>query len=196
MRRPTAISSCSAASTPSRINQSLYKKPFYNAATDFSPIGLVTDQAMVLIARSDFPANDMKEFAAYAKANHAKMQFASGGVGSGVAPDLRADQCRDRRRSHPCHLSRLGAGDAGFIRRPDRLLLRARRRRGRSAGKQAGQGDRDPDPRPLAAVSGARQRQRAGHQGLPRQFLERAVPAQGRARGRSFTSSPKRRTRR
>jgi tripartite-type tricarboxylate transporter receptor subunit TctC len=64
------------------INQSLYKKPFYNAATDFSPIGLVTDQAMVLIARSDFPANDMKAFAAYAKANQAKMQFASGGVGS------------------------------------------------------------------------------------------------------------------
>jgi tripartite-type tricarboxylate transporter receptor subunit TctC len=64
------------------INQSLYKKPFYNAATDFSPIGLVTDQAMVLIARSDFPANDLKEFAAYAKDNHAKMQFASGGVGS------------------------------------------------------------------------------------------------------------------
>jgi tripartite-type tricarboxylate transporter receptor subunit TctC len=64
------------------INQSLYKKPFYNAATDFSPIGLVTDQAMVLIARSDFPANDLKEFSAYAKANHAKMQFASGGVGS------------------------------------------------------------------------------------------------------------------
>jgi tripartite-type tricarboxylate transporter receptor subunit TctC len=64
------------------INQTLYKKPLYNAATDFSPIGLVTDQAMVLIARKDFPANDMKEFAAYAKEHHAKMQFASGGVGS------------------------------------------------------------------------------------------------------------------
>ena len=64
------------------INQSLYKKPFYNAATDFSPIGLVTDQAMVLIARKDFPASDMKEFIAYTKANHDKMQFASGGVGS------------------------------------------------------------------------------------------------------------------
>jgi tripartite-type tricarboxylate transporter receptor subunit TctC len=65
------------------INQSLYKKPLYNAATDFSPIGLVTDQAMVLIARKDLPASDMKEFIAYAKANHAKMQFAFGGVGSG-----------------------------------------------------------------------------------------------------------------
>jgi tripartite-type tricarboxylate transporter receptor subunit TctC len=65
------------------INQTLYKKPLYNAATDFAPIGLVTDQAMVLIARKDLPANDMKEFIAYAKENHDKMQFASGGVGSG-----------------------------------------------------------------------------------------------------------------
>ena len=65
------------------INQTLYKKPLYNAAADFAPIGLVTDQAMVLIARKDFPANDMKEFIAYAKANHEKMTFASGGAGSG-----------------------------------------------------------------------------------------------------------------
>ena len=65
------------------INQSLYKKPLYNAATDFSAISLVTDQPMVLIARKDFPANDMEEFIAYTKANHDKMQFASGGVGSG-----------------------------------------------------------------------------------------------------------------
>src|SRR4051812_37051069 len=33
------------------INQTLYKKPLYNAATDFSAISLVTDQPMVLIAR-------------------------------------------------------------------------------------------------------------------------------------------------
>jgi len=65
------------------INQTLYKKPLYNAATDFEPVGLVTDQAMVLITRKDFPAGDMKEFAAYAKVNQATMQFASGGVGSG-----------------------------------------------------------------------------------------------------------------
>jgi tripartite-type tricarboxylate transporter receptor subunit TctC len=64
------------------INQTLYKKPLYNAATDFSPIGLVTDQAIVLIARKDFPAGDLKEFAAYAKTNHATMTYASGGVGS------------------------------------------------------------------------------------------------------------------
>jgi len=64
------------------INQTLYKKPLYNAATDFSPIGLVTDQAMVLIARKDFPANDMKEFAAYVRANAETLNMAHAGVGS------------------------------------------------------------------------------------------------------------------
>ena len=66
------------------MNQALYKKPLYNSATDFAPVGLVGEQAMVLIARNDLPANDLREFAAYAKTNQAKMQFASGGVGSGA----------------------------------------------------------------------------------------------------------------
>jgi tripartite-type tricarboxylate transporter receptor subunit TctC len=64
------------------INQTLYKKPLYNAVTDFVPVGLITDQPMVLIGRGDLPADNLKEFAAYAKANQAKMQFASSGLGS------------------------------------------------------------------------------------------------------------------
>lgn len=66
------------------MNQALYKRPLYNTITDFAPVGLVGDQAMVLIARNDLPANGMKEFVAYTKANFAKMQFASGGAGSGA----------------------------------------------------------------------------------------------------------------
>ena len=66
------------------MNQSLYKKPLYTALTDFVPIGMVGDQALVLLSRKDLPANDMKEFVAYTKANHAKMQFGSGGAGSGA----------------------------------------------------------------------------------------------------------------
>jgi tripartite-type tricarboxylate transporter receptor subunit TctC len=65
-------------------NQVLYKNPLYNAATDFALVGLVTDSARVLITRKDFPANTLPEFIAYAKANHARMQYGSAGVGSGV----------------------------------------------------------------------------------------------------------------
>ena len=64
-------------------NQTLYKEPLYNAATDFTPVGLVTDSPRVLITRKDFPTNTFAEFQAYAKANQAKMQYGSAGGGSG-----------------------------------------------------------------------------------------------------------------
>ena len=64
------------------INQTLYKKPLYNAATDFAPVALIADAALVLITRKDFPASNLAEFTAYAKANSGKMQFSSGGTGT------------------------------------------------------------------------------------------------------------------
>ena len=63
-------------------NQTLYKKPLYDSASDFAPIGMVGQSFFVLIVRKDFPANTLAEFAAYAKANAAKMQFGSAGTGS------------------------------------------------------------------------------------------------------------------
>lgn len=64
-------------------NQTLYKQPLYNAATDFTPVGLVTDSPRVLIARKDLPANTLAEFIAFAKANKDKLQYGSAGGGSG-----------------------------------------------------------------------------------------------------------------
>jgi tripartite-type tricarboxylate transporter receptor subunit TctC len=63
-------------------NQSLYKKPLYDAAEDFTPVALIAELPIVLIARKDLPANDLKEFAAYAKENQDKMQFGSAGAGA------------------------------------------------------------------------------------------------------------------
>jgi len=65
-------------------NQSLYKKPLYNSATDFAPIGLVSESPRILDVRKDLPVSNLKEFVAYVKANHAKMQFGSAGVGAGT----------------------------------------------------------------------------------------------------------------
>ena len=64
------------------LNQTLYKKPLYNAATDFAPVALIADVPLVLIVRKDFPADDLKGFIAYAKANHTTMQYGSGGTGT------------------------------------------------------------------------------------------------------------------
>ena len=64
------------------LNQTLYKKPLYNAATDFAPVALVADVPLVLITRKDFPADDLPSFVAYAKTSHSKMQYGSGGTGT------------------------------------------------------------------------------------------------------------------
>ena len=62
-------------------SQWLYKKPPYDVVKDFAPVALITDESLVLVTRKDFPAHDLKEFMAYAKANQSKLQFASSGVG-------------------------------------------------------------------------------------------------------------------
>lgn len=63
-------------------NQTLYKRPLYNAETDFTPVALLADVPIVLVARNDLPAKSFREFVAYTKANAAKMSFASAGSGS------------------------------------------------------------------------------------------------------------------
>jgi tripartite-type tricarboxylate transporter receptor subunit TctC len=61
----------------------MHKAPLYNSVTDFTAAGLVVEQPIVLIVRPNLPVSTLQEFAGYAKANHAKMQFGSSGVGSG-----------------------------------------------------------------------------------------------------------------
>jgi tripartite-type tricarboxylate transporter receptor subunit TctC len=65
-------------------SQSLSKRPPYDAVADFTPVGLVSDSPRILLARKDLPVSNLQEFIAYAKANQAKMQFGSAGVGSGT----------------------------------------------------------------------------------------------------------------
>jgi tripartite-type tricarboxylate transporter receptor subunit TctC len=65
-------------------SQSLYKRPLYNAMTDFVPVGLVTESPRILLARKDLPAGNLQELIAYLKANESKAQFGSAGVGSGT----------------------------------------------------------------------------------------------------------------
>lgn len=63
-------------------NQTLYKHPAYNAATDFTPVALIAETPIVLIVRKDLAVNNLREFIAYAKANQEKMSYGSAGAGS------------------------------------------------------------------------------------------------------------------
>jgi tripartite-type tricarboxylate transporter receptor subunit TctC len=60
----------------------LYPNLAYKPDVDFEPIGLISEQPELLAVRKDFPADNLKEFAAYAKANEAKLNMAHAGVGS------------------------------------------------------------------------------------------------------------------
>ena len=62
--------------------QTLYKRPLYNAATDFTPVALIAEVPIVLIARKDLPADNLKDFVDYTKKNQDKMSFGSAGAGS------------------------------------------------------------------------------------------------------------------
>ena len=63
-------------------NQTLYKKPLYDAASDFAPVILFAEVPRVMSVRKDLPVSNLQEFIAYAKANKDKIQFGSAGVGS------------------------------------------------------------------------------------------------------------------
>src|SRR5437016_8480903 len=58
-------------------SQTMYKKPLYQAATDFVPVALIAEVPIVLITRNDLPVNNLQEFIAYGKANQGKMQYGS-----------------------------------------------------------------------------------------------------------------------
>ena len=54
----------------------------YKPDVDFEPIGLVATQPVLIATRKAFPANNLREFVAYAKANESKLNVAHAGVGS------------------------------------------------------------------------------------------------------------------
>jgi tripartite-type tricarboxylate transporter receptor subunit TctC len=60
----------------------LYPNLRYNPVTDFTPIGIAGITPIVIVTKKDFPANNLREFVAYLKANPDKVNQAHAGVGS------------------------------------------------------------------------------------------------------------------
>ena len=65
------------------INPGLYQKLPYEPLRDFAPISLLTETPYLLIVNPNVPAKSVKELVALAKSQPGKMNFASGGVGTG-----------------------------------------------------------------------------------------------------------------
>jgi tripartite-type tricarboxylate transporter receptor subunit TctC len=60
----------------------LYKGLKYNPTQDFEPIGIASGTPIVVVARKDYPAKDLKEFVAKIKADGDKVNEGHAGVGS------------------------------------------------------------------------------------------------------------------
>lgn len=60
----------------------LYKKLAFDPLKDFEYIGQVVDVPMTLLARKNFPANNLQELQAYIKANPNKVSLANAGLGA------------------------------------------------------------------------------------------------------------------
>jgi tripartite-type tricarboxylate transporter receptor subunit TctC len=60
----------------------LYPKLAYHPLKDFETIGLAAGTPVLILAKKDFPAKDLKEFVEYVKKNEATLNMAHAGVGS------------------------------------------------------------------------------------------------------------------
>jgi len=63
-------------------NPAIFAKVPYDPLKDFVPVSQICLSYLVLVVRPDFPARDLKEFVALAKANPGKYSFGSFGTGS------------------------------------------------------------------------------------------------------------------
>ncbi len=59
-----------------------YPNLAYDPQKDFEPVGLTAEYPELLVVRKDFPADNLKEFVAYAKANPEKLNVGHAGLGS------------------------------------------------------------------------------------------------------------------
>ena len=91
-------------------NQTLYKRPLYNASADFTPVALIAEVPTVLIVRKDMPVNNLKEFIEFAKKNQDRMTYGSAGTGS--ATHLACIVLDAAMGTHVTHVPYRGTGPA------------------------------------------------------------------------------------
>jgi tripartite-type tricarboxylate transporter receptor subunit TctC len=64
------------------LSPALYKNMTYDVQRDLAPVGLAAVVPLALVVANSVPANNVKEFIAYAKANSGKLSYGSAGNGN------------------------------------------------------------------------------------------------------------------
>lgn len=92
------------------INGSLYRRPGFDAAKDFTPIGLVWESPNLLVISKDLPVRTLAELVSYAKAQPDKVSYGSSGIGSPT--HLAAELFKARTGAPMTHVPYRGQGPA------------------------------------------------------------------------------------
>ena len=92
------------------INPSIYPKLAFDTARDFEPIGTVASLPQILVANPQFPAKNLAELLAMAKAKPDSISFAS--VGNGSPGHLAGELLKLRTGTQMTHIPYRGGGPA------------------------------------------------------------------------------------
>jgi len=92
------------------VGPAVYRFRDYDTIKQFTPVAKVTEGYEVLVVAPDFPAKNVQELVAYAKANPGKLNFGSAGVGN--ATHLAAELFKQRTGVDIVHVPYKGAFEA------------------------------------------------------------------------------------
>ena len=92
------------------INPYFYSKLPFDTAKDFQPVGMVASLPQILVANLNFPANNVAELIALAKAKPGTISFAS--VGNGSPGHLAGELLKVRTGTQMTHIPYKGGGPA------------------------------------------------------------------------------------
>jgi len=108
--KPDGYTIMSADNAVLAFNEFLFSKLPFNPEKDFSYIGAIGRFPLALVVNPAFPAKDLKEFLAYAKANPGKLNYASPGNGS--PHHLAMEMFKNRTGTFITHIPYRGAAPA------------------------------------------------------------------------------------
>ena len=99
-----------AASGPQAVNISLFPKIPYDPVKDFVPITLVVTLPLLMVAPPSLPANNAREFIAWARANKDKANYCS--IGPGTPSHLAGELFKSMTGADVAHIPYKGSGPA------------------------------------------------------------------------------------
>ena len=92
------------------VNPHIYPKMSFDPAKDLVPVAAAARVLVFLVTRPDFPANNVKEFFAYLKANPGKVSY--GSPGNGSSPHLATEMMKSQSGVDAVHVPYRGAAPA------------------------------------------------------------------------------------